>query len=634
MPDLFLSYSKDDRVFMNTLAENLRKLGFNLWIDSERLPPGTPDWEEAIESAIAQVDAMVVVLTPAAKASQWVKAEIRKAQHKGKPVFPVLAAGDDDSAIPLSLSAVQYADMRGRADYEGNFRLLVEGLAAQFGMTVSAFSMDFAGQPRVQINVYGHHEGAIVAVGGDVSGEMYVAGRDMDIKVAPQREEASAVSPPALNAEAHRHKPVLVTHLPSSRPAKPAKQNFYAGPAPRRTRKWTPIAFVGGLAALGLLIGGIALSGILRGGQPSSSTTEPISATQPVGAARESPLSVTATPTNSPTPAITTETTSPDFGKVAYVCDRAICLADGQTYNEIARFDVGVSTEAFPTWLSWSPDQTRIAFGIVLGDSDQWYKNELYTLDVISGKTQRLTNNNADDKFPKWSPDGNQIAFLSTSENIALISGYPYVMDASGANVERLDSIDTNGIWWLPSGRILYTPLFDDRGMFVTNPDGSGKALLLSQNPSVPAISPNGRYIAYYANIDCPSDRGDCVFLYDLQTGQDRQFLPDEPEVGTWHWFYWTNQWSPDGKLIAVQAIDDSRQYSVFVVDSNGIEFRHIEPLPSSGDLLVGWSPDGNWIVTSDSSDRSVVYIVHPDGSGRRLIAHWREPAWPDLAMP
>jgi hypothetical protein len=194
MPDVFLSYSRDDSVFMQTLLNNLRALGFNVWIDEELLTVGTPEWETAIEKAVERVDALVVILSPNAKASKWVNIELRLADLHETRVFPVLAAGDQRTAVPARLLGMQYADMRGRADYEAGFHQLVNGLAAHTSMTVSAFSMDFSGEPRVQINVYGQTEGNIVAIGGDVAGDLNVAGRDI-VQSVGQRTPASRSAP-------------------------------------------------------------------------------------------------------------------------------------------------------------------------------------------------------------------------------------------------------------------------------------------------------------------------------------------------------------------------------------------------------------------------------------------------------
>ncbi len=195
MPDLFLSYCRDDRLVMHVLRDNLRSLGFNVWIDEEHLTVGTPEWQHAIEEAIKHAGAMVVLLSPGAKASHWVNNEILYAQARRKRIFPVLLAGDNLTAIPLSLLSAHYADMRGRASYEDEFRKLVKGLADHFGMTVAAFHLDFSGA-RIQVHVYGNVEG----------GKVLVAGRDVveQTVVSPHVPPPPKPEPPARQRETRK----------------------------------------------------------------------------------------------------------------------------------------------------------------------------------------------------------------------------------------------------------------------------------------------------------------------------------------------------------------------------------------------------------------------------------------------
>jgi len=109
--DIFLSYSRQDSEAMRAVQEVLRSAGFAVWTD-EGLEPGAPSWVAAIQEAIEQANAFVVLLSPAAKASKWVNREIGYAEALGKPIYPLLAAGDAGSAVPISLINAQWIDAR------------------------------------------------------------------------------------------------------------------------------------------------------------------------------------------------------------------------------------------------------------------------------------------------------------------------------------------------------------------------------------------------------------------------------------------------------------------------------------------------------------------------------------------
>ena len=97
---------------MRFIARFLRAQGMKVWVDNEKLIPGTPIWEDAIEKAIRDSAAIVVVLSPDSKSSEWVRREISLADQHRKRVFPVLASGDENSSITLRLINRQFVDIR------------------------------------------------------------------------------------------------------------------------------------------------------------------------------------------------------------------------------------------------------------------------------------------------------------------------------------------------------------------------------------------------------------------------------------------------------------------------------------------------------------------------------------------
>jgi len=109
---IFVSYSRRDDEIMRRIAFYLRDQGFKVWVDNEKLIPGTPAWEEAIETAINKAFAIVVVLSPDSKQSEWVRREITYADQFNKRVFPVLVRGSEEESLPLRLVTRQFVDLR------------------------------------------------------------------------------------------------------------------------------------------------------------------------------------------------------------------------------------------------------------------------------------------------------------------------------------------------------------------------------------------------------------------------------------------------------------------------------------------------------------------------------------------
>ena len=109
---VFISYSRRDHDVMWRIVRFLREQGIKVWVDNERLIPGTPIWEEEIEKAIKGASAAIVVMSPDSKNSEWVRREISLADQNRKHIFPVLVRGDEDSSITLRLITRQYVDLR------------------------------------------------------------------------------------------------------------------------------------------------------------------------------------------------------------------------------------------------------------------------------------------------------------------------------------------------------------------------------------------------------------------------------------------------------------------------------------------------------------------------------------------
>jgi hypothetical protein len=108
----FMSYSREDIVLQKRVLTELRQRGVNVWVDVENLIPGSPAWEREIERSIRGAAGVIVLLSPNANNSEWVRREISFAEQNQKRIFPVLIHGDEDDSIPLRLSHHQRVDLR------------------------------------------------------------------------------------------------------------------------------------------------------------------------------------------------------------------------------------------------------------------------------------------------------------------------------------------------------------------------------------------------------------------------------------------------------------------------------------------------------------------------------------------
>lgn len=70
----FISHSSADDAFVTELAASLRSTGLETWVDHENIPAGA-DWEQMLEDALNECDAMLLVVSPEAIKSHNVKAE-------------------------------------------------------------------------------------------------------------------------------------------------------------------------------------------------------------------------------------------------------------------------------------------------------------------------------------------------------------------------------------------------------------------------------------------------------------------------------------------------------------------------------------------------------------------------------
>jgi predicted nucleotide-binding protein len=106
---VFISYARVDASVAQALAEQLKDLGLDPWIDYDKLNVGD-NWINAITKAINTADGIIIIASKASTQSSWIYQEMRRAVELKIPLLPVVV--DDYKYLPPDIAHIQAALIR------------------------------------------------------------------------------------------------------------------------------------------------------------------------------------------------------------------------------------------------------------------------------------------------------------------------------------------------------------------------------------------------------------------------------------------------------------------------------------------------------------------------------------------
>lgn len=130
---VFLSYSHRDDALASRLTKTLESEGVRVWYGSRDILPGD-NWAEKTAKALADSDAMVVLISPSALESSSVKREIEYALGKKDyrhRLIPVVVGGRkllQASDFPWILKKLNVIQLSEDEQSEEGFERVVEAL--------------------------------------------------------------------------------------------------------------------------------------------------------------------------------------------------------------------------------------------------------------------------------------------------------------------------------------------------------------------------------------------------------------------------------------------------------------------------------------------------------------------------
>ncbi|PSN19883.1 hypothetical protein C7271_05000 [filamentous cyanobacterium CCP5] len=128
MADVFISYSRKDKAFVQALHKALTHSQYDVWVDWEDIPI-TADWWAEIQQGIDGADAFIFVISPASIESKVCAQEIDYAVTSHKRLIPILRAeGFDPNQMRTAVRRHNWLFFRPEDGFDQAFQRLVEAL--------------------------------------------------------------------------------------------------------------------------------------------------------------------------------------------------------------------------------------------------------------------------------------------------------------------------------------------------------------------------------------------------------------------------------------------------------------------------------------------------------------------------
>ncbi len=305
-----------------------------------------------------------------------------------------------------------------------------------------------------------------------------------------------------------------------------------------------------------------------------------------------------------------------------------------------------------PLAVALSPDETRVAYTVErVDEDDRTYYANLFVCHTPTGEIRQYTHGKTKDGAPVWSPDGTQIAFVSTRDKKTGI----YIIAAAGGAERKV--IDLDGaiaqMQWTPDGTQLVFALRYNDSHFIEKEeekkkppvfrhitrlyyrlDGAGflpkdtfqiyaldvesahlrKITTGKRDNTQPALSPDGKSIVFVSNRRPDPDVDslyDDLLVIPFAGGRERKIsAPDGPKG--------MPGWSPNGKMIAYIGHDNPR-------DAWGVTNHHIWAVgvngtPKARDLTPAFDRMAVDLTISDMGEGHSVAPVTWSADGKRIF--------------
>jgi Tol biopolymer transport system component len=215
---------------------------------------------------------------------------------------------------------------------------------------------------------------------------------------------------------------------------------------------------------------------------------------------------------------------------------------------------------------------------------------DVYSMNPDGSGVTQVTTDPATDRNPRWSPDGERIAFSSDRSGDFDI----WVVNADGTNPVHVSGFASDGVLdsvpsWSADGRQIVFQRGFGAEIWIANADGSGGESKLADG-FVPGASAHGKKVAFTDSADLK------LHVLNLDDGTVTDVTSGPTNQGDFE-----PNWSPRGNDLVFSRDTTGTQNDLYVVHADGSGLDQLTDTTSvaASEGSPVWSPDGDRIAFS-----------------------------------